>query len=147
MAGSNGSCQVKPPVQSELEWLLRHGDRHITLSQRRYLAAPPVWGRSIEIAGVRSRPNPRGASHFNGMRSSNSLSGRVAASLGGASGRTRYDEGPCGPRRRKKRNGSWSAIEGGQPSAPWGEAARQALAEQLSGLGAPPGDCPTGLGL
>ncbi len=109
------------PVQSELEWLLDIGDSTITY-RTRYLAAPRL-GPVIDLL-VFDQTNPR-ALAFQWHALEYSLV-RVAASLGGAPDDT-LDEAVGLVEEMQL-----SAIEGDSPRA---VRARQALAEQLSGLG------------
>jgi len=109
------------PVQSELEWLLDIGDSTITY-RTRYLAAPRL-GPVIDVL-VFDQTNPR-ALAFQWHALEHSLV-RVAASLGGAPDDT-LDEAVGLVEEMQL-----SAIEGDSPRA---VRARQALAEQLSGLG------------
>ncbi len=111
----------KTPVQSELEWLLDIGDSTITY-RTRYLAAPRL-GPVIDLL-VFDQTNPR-ALAFQWHALEYSLV-RVAASLGGAPDDT-LDEAVGLVEEMQL-----SAIEGDSPRA---VRARQALAEQLSGLG------------
>ena len=109
------------PAQSELEWLLDIGDSTITY-RTRYLAAPRL-GPVIDLL-VFDQTNPR-ALAFQWHALEYSLV-RVAASLGGAPDDT-LDEAVGLVEEMQL-----SAIEGDSPRA---VRARQALAEQLSGLG------------
>jgi len=109
------------PTQSELEWLLDIGDSTITY-RTRYLAAPRL-GPVIDLL-VYDQTNPR-ALAFQWHALEYSLV-RVAASLGGAPDDT-LDEAVGLVEEMQL-----SAIEGDSPRA---VRARQALAEQLSGLG------------
>ena len=109
------------PTQSELEWLLDIGDSTITY-RTRYLAAPRL-GPVIDLL-VYDQTNPR-ALAFQWHALEYSLA-RVAASLGGAPDDT-LDEAVGLVEEMQL-----SAIEGDSPRA---VRARQALAEQLSGLG------------
>src|SRR5882762_3648545 len=109
------------PVQTELEWLLDIGDSTITY-RTRYLAAPRL-GPVIDVL-VFDQTNPR-ALAFQWHALEYSLV-RVAASLGGAPHDT-LDEAVG-----RVEEMQLSAIEGDSPRA---VRARQALAEQLSGLG------------
>jgi uncharacterized alpha-E superfamily protein len=111
----------KTPVQSELEWLLDIGDSTITY-RTRYLAAPQL-APVIDLL-VFDQTNPR-ALAFQWHALEYSLV-RVAASLGGAPDDT-LDEAVGLVEEMQL-----SAIEGDSPRA---VRARQALAEQLSGLG------------
>src|SRR5229473_7863189 len=109
------------PSQSELEWLLDIGDSTITY-RTRYLAAPRL-GSVIDVL-VFDQTNPR-ALAFQWHALEYSLV-RVAASLGGAPDDT-LDEAVGLVEEMQL-----SAIDGDSPRA---VRARQALAEQLSGLG------------